>query len=110
MEKSTKAALLSVLVFPGTGYFYLKKYIAGIVLFSVSTASLYFIVSMAAERALQIVEKIQSGTVEPDIATIIQAVSTQTDSAYLLEIASAIFIICWVVGIIDSSRVAIVRE
>jgi hypothetical protein len=28
MEKSTKAALLSALVFPGTGYFYLKK-IAG---------------------------------------------------------------------------------
>jgi hypothetical protein len=110
MEKSTKAALLSVLVFPGTGHFYLKKYIAGVVLFSVSAASLYFIVSKVVERAMQIVEKIQSGTVEPDVAAIMQAVSSQTDNAYLLEIASAIFIICWVIGIIDSYRVAIVRE
>lgn len=104
MEKSTKAALLSALVFPGTGHFYLKKYIPGVVLFSISAAALCLIITKTVERALQIVEKIQSETVEPDVAAIMQAVSSQTDRAYLLEIASAILLICWVVGIIDIYR------
>jgi hypothetical protein len=98
MKKSTKAALLSALVFPGVGHFYLKKYIPGVVLFSISAAGLCLIISKTVERVLQMVEK----AVEPDVAAIMQAVSSQTDSAYLLEIASAIFMICWVIGIIDS--------
>jgi hypothetical protein len=110
MKNSTKASLISALVFPGAGHFYQKKYLRGIVLFSISTASICFIISKTVERTLQVVEKIQSRTVEPDVAAIMQAVSSQTDSAYLLEIATAIFLICWVIGIIDSYRVGGVGE
>jgi hypothetical protein len=50
--------------------------------------------------------------VQPDAAAIEELVakrSTGTD-AYLIDIAMYIFIICWLIGIIDSYRVGRARE
>lgn len=107
MKKSTKAILLSALVFPGTGHFFLKKYIPGIILGSVSFAGIYYLISKSVERALEIAEKIQNGDTQIDIAAITELVSKQpmgTD-AQLLNIATVALFICWIVGIVDSYRV-----
>jgi hypothetical protein len=112
MKKSTKAVLLSAFVFPGSGHVLLKKYVLGIVLIGVSLASTYYMVSKTVEETMQIVEQIQSGYVQPDAAAIEELVakrSTGTD-AYLIDIAMYIFIICWLIGIIDSYRVGRARE
>jgi hypothetical protein len=107
MKKSTKAVLLSAFVFPGTGHLLLKKYITAIILIGASLASTYYIVSTTVEESLLIVEQIQSGSVQPDVAAIEDMMSKQSTGAdaYLLDIATYLFMICWLAGIIDSYRI-----
>ena len=107
MNKPMKAALLSAFVFPGVGHFLLKKYIPGTVLAGTAFAGLYFLIAKTVERALQITEKIQSGEVQLDAATITELVSKQAigTEAQLLNIAAAVLFISWLIGIVDSYRV-----
>jgi hypothetical protein len=107
MKKAGKAALLSALVFPGAGHVYLKKHGRGMVLITVSIAALYFLLTKSIEHAMQVLDKIQSGAVQPDMAVIIDLVTKQMSTAdsQLLNIATTALIICWVVAIIDSYRV-----
>lgn len=107
MKKSTKAILLSTLVFPGAGHFYLKKLIPGVILAGFSLLCLYFIVSITVENVLKIVDEIESGNISADITTITELMSQQysgeDDSFYPLIWPSLIFI--WFAGIVDSYRV-----
>ena len=107
MRKSIKAALLSALVFPGAGHFFLRRYITGTVLAGAACASLYLLISKTVERALQITEKIQLGEVPPDVAVITELVLKQPTGteAQLLNIASIVLIISWLIGIVDSYKV-----
>jgi hypothetical protein len=107
MGKSMKAALLSALIFPGVGHFFLKKHITGSVLTGAAFASLSWLTSKTVERALQIAEKIQDGEIQFDVTAITELVSQQptgTD-AQLLNIATYVLIISWLIGIVDSYRV-----
>ena len=112
MKKSTKAILLSALVFPGAGHIYLKKYLSGAVLIGASFAAIYYLMSKTLEKALEISENIQSGDMPLDVEVITGLVSKQSTGvdAQLINIASAAFIICWLVGIADSYRIARVRD
>ena len=111
MSKSMKAALLSAFVFPGVGHFFLKKHIAGTVLAGAAFASLYLVISNTVERALQISEKIQHGEVQLDVAAITELLTKQPTGTepQLLNIASTVFIISWLIGIVDSYRVGHVQ-
>ncbi len=102
-----KAALLSAFVFPGVGHFLLKKYIPGAVLAGAAFAGLYFLIAKTLEKTLQITEKIQSGEVQLDVATITDLVSKQATGTetQLLNIAAAVLFISWIIGIVDSYRV-----
>jgi len=112
MKKSTKAVLLSALVFPGVGHIFLKKYMSGVVLAGASFAAIYYLLSKMVEKALQITESIQSGDVQLDVEAITELVSKQSTGAeaQLLNIATAAFIICWLIGIIDSYRVGYTQD
>lgn len=106
MKKSTKAALLSALVFPGAGHIYLKRYIPGTVLIGVSCAGIYYLISKAVEQSLQIVDQIQSGALQPDVAAITDLVTQQSSGpqGQLMSIITTIITICWLAGIVDSYR------
>ena len=112
MKKPAKAALLSAFVFPGAGHFFLKRHIAGAILAGAAFAALYVLVSNAVDRALEIVDKIQRGEVQPDIAVITELVSKQPTGteAQLINIATAILIIAWLIGVVDSYRVGRLQE
>ena len=99
-----KASLLSALVFPGTGHLYLKRYLSGTALASIAVGALYYLVSAGIEKAIEIAEKIQLGEVQPDIETIIELVSNQSNSTDLRlnSIASIVLFFSWVIGIVDS--------
>ena len=107
-----KAALLSALVFPGAGHFFLKKHIAGIVLAGSTCASLYLLISNMMERVLQITEKIQHGQVQLDVAAITELISKQStgNEAQLLNIATVVLIVSWLVGIVDSYIVGLKQD
>ena len=107
MNKPTKAALLSAFVFPGAGHFLLKKYIPGAVLAGTALIALYFLIARTVEIALQVAARIQSGEIQLDAATITELVSEQArgSETQLLDIAAAVLVISWLVGIVDSYRV-----
>ena len=75
MKISTKVALVSAFVFPGVGHIYLKKYMAGVLIADVSFAAIYYLITKAVERALEISEQIQSGDIQLDIDAITELVS-----------------------------------
>ena len=112
MKKSTIAVLLSAFLFPGAGHFYLKKYIAGVLLVSTSFAAIYYFVSMAIDRALEISKKIQTGDIPLDIEAITESLTNTPNGSdlRLLNIAMTTLIICWLIGIIDSYRAGCVRD
>jgi hypothetical protein len=104
VKKSTKAVLLSAFVFPGAGHILLKKYIPGAILIGASLVAFYYLISKTVERTLEITEKIQNGDVRLDVGAIAELVSKQptgTD-AQLLNIATIILIVCWLVGVFDT--------
>jgi hypothetical protein len=105
MRKSSKAALLSGLVFPGAGHLYLKRYISGAILVCASFTALYLIVANMIERAMQIVEKIERGEVGLDITVIAEMLSRQSvDNQSQLDVVWAVLIIAWIIAIADSYR------
>jgi len=112
MKKSTKAVLLSALVFPGAGHIFLKKYILGVVLVSASFIGIYYLVSKTVQKALLISEKIQNGEVQLNLAEISELMSNQSTAAEagLINIVTVGLIICWIVGIIDSYRAGCVQD
>ena len=108
MKKSTKALLLSALVFPGAGHLYLKKYLSASLLIGTVLIAFYFLITRAVEKAQHIVELIQTGEVQPDIASVTELITqSPTDSeGQLLNMATAALVIAWLVGIFDSYRVS----
>ncbi len=112
MKKSTKAALLSAFVFPGAGHIFLKKYIPGVALVGASLGGIYYLTSKTVEKGLRIAEIIQSGDVQLDVAAITELVSKQPTSteAQLINIATVILIISWLIGIVDSYRVGRLQD
>jgi len=108
MNKSSKAVSLSAFVFPGGGSFFLKKHAVGAILAGAAMTTLYLIGATVIVRAQQIAQQIQSGEVPLDIAAIAQLLSGQTTGieTQSLNLATAVFTVTWLVGIVDSYRIA----
>ncbi len=107
MKKSTKAVLFSALVFPGAGHLYLKKYLFGSLLIGSVLIAFYFLVTRMVEKAQHIAELIQAGKVQPDIASISELItkSPAGSEGQLLNIATTVLVVAWLIGIFDSYRV-----
>ena len=112
MKKSSKAALLSGLIFSGIGHIFLKDYLRGSALVVSSLAALSVVVSNVYQHALLVVDGIVSGDVAVEAGAIAQAVSNSTTAAEsLVENAAVIVLVaCWLAGILDSYRLGAVQE
>lgn len=103
MKKSTKAVLLSGLVFPGLGHLYLKQWLAGILLSGVAAAATYYIGSVVMDTASVVVEKFQSSGVPADTDTITALVAQQTSGTeQATNLAKTLWLACWGIGIVGS--------
>ncbi len=107
-----KAALLSGLVFPGTGHLFLKQYPRGAALLLVALTAAIVIVEDAYRRALTIVDRIISGEVSVDSAAIAAMVSDSASDADSSKVTIAAFVLCacWLVGIIDSYHTGLTTD
>ncbi|KXI27123.1 hypothetical protein AX660_01685 [Paraglaciecola hydrolytica] len=108
MTRTTKAVLLSALAFPGCGHLWLKsKFMAGL-LIAVSMACLYFLLASAVDIANDISAKILSGAIPLDIGKISAAVSAELagTNSQQLTMTTWVLVVCWLVGIVDSYRIA----
>jgi len=109
MKKSSKAALLSGLLFPGIGHLFLKAYFRGYALLVTALVALSVIIRTAYQQAQLIVDQVLSGDVAMDSAAITQAVadSANTTDSLISNIAVFVLAICWLAGIIDSYRLGL---
>ena len=107
MKKSTKAALLSGLIFPGIGHVALRKYLRGLILIATSLAALSILMARAYQHAQLIANRILSGEISMDTEAISQAVAASADASDSLvgNILVGVLAVCWLAGIIDSYRI-----
>lgn len=109
MKTSTKAVLLSALVIPGAGHYYLRKPLAGTILCGISIIVIGYIVSEIFQQAVKLIANLESGGIPLDVPQLTALVALQTSKMDTgsLSIATTVFALCWVIGIIDSYRLGI---
>ena len=112
MKRSSKAVLLSGLVFPGIGHMILKQYLRGSILMISALVASSVIVTSVIQRALTIVDRINSGDVPADIGAIAEMVSNSTSGADGFIQSTAVIVLgaSWLIGIIDSYRLGVALE
>lgn len=112
MKKSTKAALLSGLVFPGIGHMVLKQYRRGAVLAFAALIASSVIFTVALQHALAIVDRINSGDIPVDSGSIVEMVASSSNGADSTLANISVFVLgaCWLFGIVDSCRIGISQE
>jgi hypothetical protein len=112
VKRSSKAALLSGLIFPGIGHIVLKKYLRGSVLMLFALVALSVIATGIYQRALTIVDRINSGDIPVDTGAIAEMVSNSTSGAdsFIENIAVIVLGACWLIGVIDSYRLGVAQE
>ncbi len=106
MKESLKAALWSLFIFPGSGHFYLKKWIVGSILSVIAVGALAVIMTKVIERANLIAEQIILGEIPFDLTVITEMVSQQSklNDSPLLTSAWYVLIVVWVLAAIDAYR------
>jgi hypothetical protein len=107
MKKTDQAVLLSALIFPGSGHFFLKRYFVGLLLASIALVASYFLISGMIVKALELADKIKSGEIPPDLSAITELLSQQSTGTDLQSLNTAIIflLVTWLVGIVDSYRI-----
>lgn len=108
MTKTMKAVLLSAVIFPGAGHFYLKKMVTGIVLSSVTSIASYFILMNIFNRIVKVFEKIQSGEMEPEFVQMILFVLSQPEDPQgrISLMVWLVLLMSWLLAIGDCYRIA----
>ncbi len=111
MKKSTKAALLSALVFPGLGHLYLRRYLPGSLLALGALLAVGFLTVTAVAVATDIVARIQAGAVPPDILAVHRLVLDELrESGRSADLATLILMTLWVTGIAGAYSAGLRQE
>jgi len=106
MKLSTKAALLSGLVFPGTGQIHLKRLRRGVAIMVCALAGIGVIVWLATVRALAILDQLQSQSAHVDMDTISNLALTSSAEMSPYGNFILVFIVCcWLFAIVDAYRI-----
>ena len=111
MTKSVKALLLSALVFPGAGHYYLKKPLLGSLLAGVSLVCLYLLFTTSMEIAEGLSDKIQSGEIPLDVNRLEQELTKKpAGESSVINLSTYVLEACWLIGVADSFRVGRARD
>ncbi len=107
MKRASKAALISGLVFPGTGHLYLKKYLPAAFFIIAAVFCVYDITTTVMQTAQQIVEQMQRSNGQANINELLEQVSKQSaDNAGAMSgLSTYLFIFLWLTAIIDAYRI-----
>ena len=103
MKTAIKAALLSALVFPGTGQMYLKRYVRGLIPMVLTLTGMGVLIVQATVGALQELDKMQSqgGLVDLNAVANRAAASSASGDWYSPLIVPMI-VVCWLFSVIDA--------
>jgi len=104
MKMSSKAALLSALVFPGVGQMYLKRYLRGLLPMVLVLTGLGVLIARATFRALEALDKMQAGgALDMNAVSNLAATSSASGDPYSSVIVLVMFC-CWLFSVIDAYR------
>lgn len=109
MKKTTIVILLSALVCPGAGHLFLKHTIRGIILILLFSVLLYPITNYAYQQTLLIYQEVLSGHIAPTMASIKHFMTqhpSDREQLQQLSLSSYALLILWLIGILDSYRLA----
>lgn len=106
MKKSTKAALLSGLVFPGLGHLVSRSYYRAGALVLAAAVAMYVVVSITVRQAMAVVDRILSGELDIASSNIAELAVATLDPAesQTASYAMWMFLLLWLVAIIDAWR------
>lgn len=106
MKPSTRAALLSGLVFPGTGQIHLKHRRRGVAIMVCVLAGIGVIVWRATVKAFPILEQLQSRSERIDMETVLQLARTSSADPFPYSTLVLFFLVCcWLFSIVDAYRI-----
>jgi len=90
----------------------LKQYLRGSILMLSALIALSIIVTTAIRQASAIVDRINNGEIPVDTGAIAELISNSASGSEgsMLNIATFVIGVCWLIGIIDSYRLGITRE
>ena len=103
MNKATKAALLSALLFPGLGQMYLKRYVRGLIPMVLILAGLGLWIVDATVRALREIDKmqIQGGLIDPNVVAS-RAAAASASGEWYSPLLLPLIVVCWLLSVIDA--------
>ncbi len=106
MRRTTTAVLLSALVLPGAGQFYLKHYGRGLALIGVSLACLWVVLDRAMQLAATVLDQIatEGGLLNAGHIAELVAQASNAPGSPLVTVASLVLAGCWLAGIVDAYR------
>jgi TM2 domain-containing membrane protein YozV len=107
MNKAIKAALLSALVFPGSGQLYLKRYWRGLMMMTLVVLALAVMIVRATVVALDSLRIMQVDGKATDVNVISHLAETSSASIFTDNTAVLVFLVlCWVFSVVDAYRIA----
>jgi hypothetical protein len=112
MKTSTKAALLSALVYPGIGQLFYQAYRRAILLIIVFSIAAFFYIEEVVSKYQPLIDKVKSGEVPLNGQALVYEVSKNPIilDPQLVSLLSYILLICWLVGIVDAYRIGIKKD
>lgn len=106
MKKSTKAALLSGLVFPGLGHLVSRAYYRAAALIASSLIAIYVFTSITVRQAMSVVDRIMSGELDIQSSNISELALATVDPADARTANRAILVfgVLWLIALVDAWR------
>ncbi len=96
------AALLSGLVFPGSGQLYFKRIARGLAFIVPTAFSASILFSSMFDRAQDLLTRIKSGSVPLNADALMVAIAQQGDPGILPTVAGWVMLGCWIGSTIDA--------
>lgn len=106
MNRAAAAALLSALVFPGVGHFYLRRpRRAWLFLVPALVAAVIWFGDVTSQVSA-ILDQVASGAIAPDPVAIAAKLEKEGGGSSLVSLASIVFVVCWIGAIVDCFLIA----
>lgn len=108
MDRSLKAVLLSTLLYPGSGHFFLKKKLAGCIFIVLFSTPLFFLLNEIITKTNQVIAQIETGHIPFDIVSITAALTdiTSGNNAQALTIKIYFMTAIWIISALDAYRLS----
>jgi ABC-type enterochelin transport system permease subunit len=102
MKASTKAALISALVFPGLGHLVLRKGARGLLFIVPAALAVTYLLRSVLQLLDRLMDDINRGALALDPVAILERVHASGIDNAATNLASLVCIVCWAGSIIDA--------